>query len=242
MKPLIGIVPSIEEKERQYFTMADNVEAIKQTGGIPVVLPYIEEESAIAQLVAHIDGLYLAGGNDVDPSYFGEEPHPQLREVNPTRDAFEVQLVGQMVSQNKPVLGICKGCQIINIALGGDIYQDIKSQMKQSLVQHQQKSLHLYSTHMIDLVKTSQLHRIIGKDSIRVNSRHHQAIRTLGKDVVVSSHARDGLIESIESTTYDFVLGVQWHPESLLAANDAPSLQLYTTFIKKCQLQKSEKE
>lgn len=242
MKPLIGIVPSIHENERYYFTMEDNVEAIKRTGGIPVILPYIEGTSELTQLITSIDGLYLAGGNDVDPIYFDEEPHPQLGEVNPTRDAFELQILKQMLAQNKPILGICKGCQMINVVLGGTLYQDIHAQMNQSLVQHQQNSPHSYPTHQIVLEKKSQLHQIINESSIKVNSRHHQAIRTLGKSLMVTSRTQDGLIESIESTAHDFVIGVQWHPESLLAANDGPSTQLYTTFIKKCLDTRSKRE
>ena len=243
MKPLIGIVPSINENERYYFTMEDNVEAIKRTGGIPVILPYVEGVTELTQLITSIDGLYLVGGNDVDPTYFGEEPHPQLGEVNPTRDAFELQILSQTLAQNKPILAICKGCQMINVVLGGTLYQDIHAQLNQTLVQHQQNSPHSYPTHKIVLEKKSQLHHIIKESSIKVNSRHHQAIHTLGKGLIVTSRTQDGVIESIESTAHDFVIGVQWHPENLLAANDGPSTELYTTFIKKCmEIRSMEKE
>lgn len=235
MKPIIGIVPSITEDEREIFTNIDNIEAIKVAGGIPLVLPYMMEETAISQYITLIDGLYLGGGNDIDPSYFGEAPHPKLGEVNPIRDAFEWYILKKALAKDKPILGVCKGSQMINIVLGGDLYQDLESQVGHELIQHQQHSPVGHPSHNIDVVEGTKLYKIINKSTIKVNSRHHQAIRNPGKDIIVSSRSNDGVIESIESTTHEFVLGVQWHPENLLAEGDSSSQQILQSFIHTCK-------
>lgn len=235
MKPIIGIVPSVEGEAREYVLNMVDVEAIKAMGGIPILLSYVEKEEEITQLVQIIDGLYLVGGNDIDPSYFNEDPHPELGEVNPTRDAFEMLILRGFLTRNKPVLGVCKGSQMINVVLGGNLYQDIYSQVRNPLIQHHQKSPTTHASHTIDLVEGTKLCNIVGQSRIKVNSRHHQAIRNVGTDIIVSSRSNDGIIESIESTKHDFVIGVQWHPENLLVAKDHSSKRIYQSFIEACK-------
>jgi|SRR5690625_2527416 len=235
MKPIIGIVPSIDEESNQYYSNIENAEAIIRVGGLPYLLPYVTCNRDILRIVNIIDGLYVAGGNDVDPKYFNETPHEEIGEINPTRDIFELHLLKMMFKRNKPVLGVCKGMQMINVALGGDLYQDISSQYKDELIQHKQRAKIVHPTHPIDVKTGTKLYRMIKKKNVYVNSYHHQAVRRLGRNVIVSSYATDGVIEAIESTAHTFVIGVQWHPECLIVSEDPSFLALYEFFIHHCQ-------
>lgn len=235
MKPIVGIVPSINEKTNQYYSNIENAAAIKLAGGLPFLLPYIKDEEDLLQVVDKIDGLYLAGGNDVDPHYFSEDPHEKLKEVNPTRDAFELSLLTHMLTLDKPILGVCKGMQMINVALGGDLYQDIRTQAKKEVMQHIQKASINYPSHTIYIEQDTMLADMTKKTHIKVNSHHHQAVRNLGKNLLISAQTNDGIIEAIESTSHRFVLGVQWHPECMVQVDDGSSKTIYETFINNCK-------
>lgn len=234
MRPVIGIPPSIENGSNTHFINSDNINAIKNAGGMPVILPYVEDKEMMKQAANMIDGLYLTGGNDIDPTLFGEEPHPKLGEINPIRDYYELGLVKQILEMDKPVLAVCKGIQILNIAMGGDMYQDIYSQIDRSLLQHSQKAPIDHGSHFMDIVESSLLYNIIGKDRIKVNSRHHQANREPGENVLNSGFAGDGIIEAMESTVHKFVLGLQWHPENMAVRGNEDAGKIYTSFIDAC--------
>lgn len=235
MNPVIGIVPSIEETKKQYFTNITNVRAIQRVGGLPFILPYTKSKELIKKYATFIDGLYLAGGNDLDPCYYKEDPHPMLGEVNPTRDEFEWEMLKNISKADKPVLGVCKGAQVINVFFGGSLYQDLSSQLTQSSIQHGQKALLKYPVHVVELVNNTKLHDIIRKATIKVNSHHHQAIREVGDGITVSGQTNDGIIESIESTRHSFIIGVQWHPEELFEADEELAVKLYKEFINQCK-------
>src|SRR5690606_9251504 len=158
-----------------YFVNIDNMNAIVQSGGTPIILPLISSKNNINQIADMIDGLYLTGGNDIDPTLFNEEPHPKLGRINPARDEYEIALTKKMIEKNKPILGVCRGSQILNIALGGTMYQDIYSQKEGDLLQHQQNAPTDHPSHYIHVAENSLLSRLVGKDKIKVNSRHHQA-------------------------------------------------------------------
>lgn len=238
MKPIIGIIPSVNEVTNQYYSNIENAEAIKRGGGLPYFLPYTTSKTDIIQLTNVVDGLYLAGGNDVDPKYYAEAPHEKLGEVNPVRDAFEINLLTTMLKKNKPILGVCKGMQMINVALGGDLYQDIAAQFKDEPIQHKQQAKIIHPTHPIHIKAGTKLQRMICGRVLYVNSYHHQAVRKLGENLIVSSNATDGTIEAIESTAHSFVVGVQWHPEFLMRLNDTTSLTIYEYFISQCRMKK----
>jgi len=231
MKPVIGIVPSIDEENNQYFIHEDNIIAIEQAGGIPLLLTY---QTEITKILSFIDGLYLTGGYDIDPTFFGEEPHPELGTINRIRDKFEIELIKMVFKEDKPILAVCRGSQIVNIALDGDMYQDIYSQFDTPLLQHHQHAIHHHASHYVDVLKGSLLHQLVGKEKIKVNSRHHQANRKLGSTLVVSGTSSDGIIEAIESNSASFLLGLQWHPENMAVAEDKIALQIYQGFIRAC--------
>jgi putative glutamine amidotransferase len=234
MKPIIGIITSTELDQRNYYSVKDNADAILLAGGMPVLLPYYQEQEDCYEIAMRIDGLYATGGYDIDPTLFGEEPHPKLGTIIPARDTFEVELIKRMLVMNKPILGVCRGCQTINIAAGGDMYQDIYSQKGMELIQHQQNAPSDHGSHYVDVLEGSRLHRITREVRLKVNSRHHQANRSVVSPFIVSGRASDGVIEAIESTAHRFVLGLQWHPESMIATNDKASKAIFKAFVEAC--------
>lgn len=235
MTPRVGITMSTEQGK--LFVNREYCDAIIQAGGIPFLLPYTEEPAIIGEMAASCDGLLLSGGGDIDPTLFGEEPIPGLGEIVPVRDEMEILLIREFMKQNKPILGICRGCQILNIALGGDMYQDLTSQ-KTPLLQHSQKAPRSHASHTIEIKDGSLLKSIVGKSSTKVNSYHHQAVRVTASSLVASAWTSDGVIEAIEGKNHPFVLGVQWHPESM-ASSQTDAQKLFRAFVDACDKQKS---
>lgn len=191
------------------------IQAVKKAGGVPVLLPCVSEIEQIRAMVDSIDGLLVAGGPDVSPLCFGEEPCPGLGTVTPLMDEFELPLIREAIAARKPVLGICRGMQSLNVALGGTLYQDISSQLK-DVLQHRQNAPRDYTAHTVALTAGSQIARIFGTTELRVNTFHHQAVKQVATDLIATAHAPDGIIEAIEiRDSHQFVIGVQWHPECM---------------------------
>ncbi|MFS0674043.1 gamma-glutamyl-gamma-aminobutyrate hydrolase family protein [Ornithinibacillus sp. 179-J 7C1 HS] len=235
MKPLIGVITSTDLDEDLYYQGKDNIHAIIRAGGIPVLLPYYDKEEDIQEIARKIDGLYATGGYDIDPTLFGEEPHPKLGTIIPERDKFEIELMKNVLEMNKPILGVCRGSQTLNIALGGDMYQDIYSQLSNELLQHRQKAPTYHGTHFVEVKKDSLLNHLTGETRLKVNSRHHQANRKVVTPLQISATASDGIIEAIESTRHRFVLALQWHPENMVTVNDPASVAIFNGFISACK-------
>lgn len=227
---MIGITPSIEQNETTYTLHRAHCQAIVDAGGMPVIVPYVFGV-LMEQFVEMIDGLYLTGGYDIDPHYFNKEPHPELGKVDPLRDQFEIELVHNIVALKKPILGICRGSQIINVALGGTMYQDLQDEKSTELIQHKQYRPLQYSSHVVKVTKPSMLYDIVKKETIHVNSNHHQANDILGEDLIVSAVSEDGVIEAVERQGEPFILGLQWHPERLLERKDVVSQLIYKAFV-----------
>jgi len=234
MKPLIGLTASMEIDQTVYTVNNRNIKAILKAGGMPIILPYFLEEEDVEQIADQIDGLYATGGYDIDPTLFGEEPHPGLGTIIPARDQSEIKLMKKLMELKKPILGVCRGSQTLNIASGGDMYQDIYAQADQTLLQHKQKAPVEHMSHYVYVEKESLLHRITGQEKFKINSYHHQANRDVSSDFRISGKASDGIVEAIESKELPFVLGLQWHPEATTAIDDQPSVKIYEEFIKAC--------
>lgn len=232
MKPVIGVSSNLTDLILSVPT--DNIHAIARFGGVPIVLPNMEID-IIESIANLIDGLLLTGGGDIDPTLFGEEPHRGLGNIVPERDEFEIALIKKMLEQNKPILGICRGAQILSIAVGGDMYQDIYDQVKVDLLQHDQKATRTHASHYVQVNEGTVLQQIIGENRIKVNSFHHQAVREVPKGYKISGLASDGIIEAFESENHPFVLGLQWHPECLVNKEDAPSIAIFKKFIEACK-------
>ena len=232
MKPIIGITTDLEGNDKHVLKNT-YVNAVIRAGGLPIILP-VGIEADVKQFAQMLDGLLLTGGGDIDPTIFGEEPHAYLGGVDPARDTVEINLFKEVLALNKPILGVCRGLQIMNIALGGNMYQDIYTQKVSTLLQHIQKAPTSHASHFVQVEKGSLLESIAKTLEIKVNSYHHQAVKKVPKPLQVSGVASDGIIEAVESTAHDFVLGVQWHPEALVQKEDAVSRRIFGTFIKKC--------
>lgn len=204
------------------------VKTVSRTPGIPIILPVSHRKNA-AQLISNIDGLILSGGNDVSPEIYGEEPLSKLRELNPERDYFEIELLKEAIIQNKPVLGICRGFQLMNTAFGGTLYQDA-SYNEQYNLQHMQQTDPTFPIHSIKIKEGSIIHSILGS-SIKVNSLHHQMLKDVSKDFHPTAWSKDGVIEAIEKNDGSFIIGVQWHPEIL--SEGTPSMQsIFDRFVR----------
>ena len=217
MPPVIGLTSRTlpfpaNKKQRPTETVTRTyVEAVESAGGLCMMIPNLDPARA-GDYLDRIDALPLTGGDDPDPELFGEEPHPDIDLVDGRRDRFEIALVHGAVERGMPVFGICRGAQLMNIALGGDIYQDIAAQTDSSL-QHTQKRLDDGPWHEVDLGEGTRLRELLGEGSVRVNSFHHQACRKPGEGLTVCARSRDGLPEALEKPGHAFFLGVQWHPE-----------------------------
>ena len=231
MRPIIGISASIEGAAIQ--VNRDNSDAVYQAGGLPLIIPYTTEQTVVQQTINIIDGLLLSGGGDINPLFFGEEPHQRLGSINQERDDLEISLTKLMLEKNKPILGICRGCQILNIAAGGNMYQDIYTQIGGEILQHSQQAPREHMSHYVHIKSGTLLHRIFPHPRIRVNSFHHQAVKEMASGFQVSGMASDGIIEAFESNEHHFVLGVQWHPENLYRV-DEPTRQLFHSFVTAC--------
>ncbi|MEJ8544705.1 gamma-glutamyl-gamma-aminobutyrate hydrolase family protein [Brevibacillus borstelensis] len=219
-KPVIGITGAFVKHNASMegvYVHQDYHKSVAAAGGIPIVLPFIDPEMAL-ETVALCDGLILSGGEDVDPLYYGEEPHLQLGPTMPLRDEVEIALVKHALARQIPLLAICRGVQIMNVALGGTLIQDIPSQVSQPL-QHSQRVERSRDTHWVAIEKGSRLAEILKEDKIRVNSLHHQALKDVASELRVVAKASDGVIEAVEHTGSAFAIGVQWHPESMAASN-----------------------
>jgi putative glutamine amidotransferase len=229
--PVIGM--TIDRDEQRCFLNHDYVQAIVQAGGMPLLIPYVTDPLTLQKYVDHCDGLLLTGGGDLDPRYFEQEPHPLLGTICPERDELELKVIALFLQQQKPVLAICRGCQLLNVAFGGDLYQDIASQTT-SDINHDQCAPRGYPIHSITIQPNSLLASIVKVQRIRVNSYHHQVVKTVPEPLQVSAVADDGLIEAIESKEHRYVLGVQWHPEGMAIVQDKYAMQLFASFISAC--------
>jgi putative glutamine amidotransferase len=241
MRPCIGITcgtfrdqdwcPPIHGCRRTY------VDAVAAAGGVPLLLPLLEDLQALRVLYERIDGLLLAGGNDLEPAHYGEEPLPQLGPTDPPRDQIELPLARWAIAEGKPLLGICRGIQVINVALGGTLYQDIAAQHTDGLAHtgssDRQDWAHM--AHELRLAPDSQLAELFGSTTLATNSLHHQALKTLAPGLRPVGWAPDGVVEAIEGGNGQFLIGVQCHPEALQAQADPRWQALFRRFVDRCR-------
>lgn len=226
-QPVIGITGNFGEKGCEltegYF------ESVLKAGATPVIIPPFEDRDALANVLEHVDGLLLSGGGDLNPLFTGEEPIPQLHSVNYKRDLAELLLIRLAYDRQIPMLGICRGIQMLTVALGGSVYQDIYSQQPdRQLLGHDQQLDRRYASHTIQPTADSLvLRRLLGEAPVAVNSFHHQAVKETGPLLRVCATSPDGLIEAVESAEYKSVLGVQWHPECFILRQDESMMPLF---------------
>jgi putative glutamine amidotransferase len=211
-------------------------EVLEAAGALPIILPTAEDPGRAAEYVELCDGLLFSGGDDPKAQLFGEEPHPSVDLVDERRDLFEIELARAARECDLPMLGVCRGIQILNVAFGGDIYQDLVSQTD-STVAHVQKTLGDRTWHTVDVAPGTRLADIVGAGPLEVNSFHHQACRSVGERLIVSSQTvSDGLIESIEDPDASFCIAVQWHPEISAQVGDPASQAVFEAFVRAAEL------
>ena len=233
-KPVIGLTPAHAIENDSVSLMPTYIRAVENAGGVPVIFPLELSVENLTVLVNLCQGFIFTGGPDPHPFLWGEDIHKGCGPISVKRDQMELSLLSIAMEQKKPILGICRGAQLINIGLGGDIYQDIDSQYHAVFpIAHHQPLPPTSTSHHIDVREGSLLEEISGTNGrIQVNSNHHQAIRKLAPNMVVGGIAPDGLIEEIERKDYPFLIGVQWHPEYL--REDPANFCIFKHFVAAC--------
>jgi putative glutamine amidotransferase len=213
-RPLIGITVDTADDWDLYESPFRYAQSVEAAGGLPILLPYKTDLSLIPQYVDLIDGFLFTGGNDLDPVTYGQSWHPKAEHVDPARQNFEMALLAAVERRRTPALGICMGCQLMNVHRGGSLHQFLPDLERDAALEHRKVGTEL-KRHPITLDPTSQLGRAIGKPMISVNTYHKQSTDKLGRGLRVIATAPDGVIEAFEDPTFPLFAAVQWHPERL---------------------------
>lgn len=225
-RPIIGIasrrIPFINDNKPypRYGVAISYCDAVERSGGIPVIFPLSDDKAVLDRFYGTMDGLLLPGGQDIHPMHYGEEPHQKIEQVDPKRDVTEIYLTKRALADDMPILAICRGEQILNVAAGGTLIQDIHSQVGDHCHRHFQDFTEEWPSHSIKVEAGTKLHAIVGGGEVMVNSYHHQAVKDVAPGFVISAAASDGIVEGIESTAHTFAIGVQWHAELLFDGHD----------------------
>ena len=238
-KPLIGI--SLGYSPTKNSVNNTYVNSILMNGGVPYLIPVTDDVEVLRQVVAQLDGIVFTGGEDFAPAYFGEEEHEHLGEVNVNRDTYDLTLFKLASDRNIPTLGICRGLQLINVGMGGTLYQDLPSQ-KPSDINHRQEEAGTVATHSVSVVEGSLMHQILGEKEIQVNTFHHQAIKKLAPGLKIVGWANDSVPEMIEAYPNRQILGTQFHPEIFTANGDKLLGKLFQFLIGKAETFQKAKE
>jgi putative glutamine amidotransferase len=217
-KPVIGVIPYEHTDGTGIHVPEGYLNGIIEAGGEPRVVNYVDFPfETLDALADELDGIVFTGGRDVAPARYGEEPWPELGEVRPARDALEIPLTLAMYARKKPILGICRGCQVVNVALGGSLIQHVPKVY--GTVHDQDRNGPAFS-HDVDIAPGSRVAAIFGATEIRTNSYHHQSADRVAPALVISARARDGVIEALECPGDQFVVCLQWHPEKTLGLDE----------------------
>ena len=240
--PLIGITADVADAASRYAHGKDTTlflpqryfAAIEGAGAIPIILSAVRSKFAVRRLLGMLDGLVLSGGDfDIHPSFYGEHPIAALGKIKSERTEFELEITDQALKRDLPILGICGGAQVINVVSGGSLYQDIPTQLSDpGACEHSSKNSQ--GAHPIRVEPGTCLFKIVKRSRLKVNTSHHQAMKRIGRGLIVNAIADDGVIEGIESTSHEFVLGVQWHPE-VLATRQSHQRSIFTSFVDRCK-------
>ena len=227
MLPVVGVIPLWDAEKQSLWMLPGYLDGLRQAGCLPMILPLTKEQEEMDQIMTRVDGLLLTGGQDVSPALYGEEP-TLTGEICELRDAMEGHLLKKAMLLDKPVLGICRGIQFINAALGGTLYQDIPSQYPSS-VEHHQSPPYDKPSHAVTLVQGSPLQDLLGQEKLLVNSYHHQGVKQLADGLEVMARSEDGLVEAIRKPDQKFLWAVQWHPEFSFRTEEA-SRRIFAAF------------
>lgn len=234
-KPLIALTPYFNMDQDEPYMRPAYLKAIRAAGGIPVILPLDLAGEDLEQLTETFDGFLFTGGPDIHPFHFGEETQAHCGNVCLRRDEMELELLKLVMAAGKPILGICRGVQLLNIGLGGDIYQDIPSQFHEEFpIAHSQPFYYDIPAHTVSVTPGTLLADIARSGTLKVNSMHHQAVRKVAPGLIASGYAPGELVECVEKPDYPYLIGVQWHPEYLWEKDEAAA-RLFSTFVAACR-------
>ncbi len=226
-KPLIGITSVYSEDRKTTEVNVAYVDAVLNSGGIPVILPAVDSEEAIGRYIDELDGLVLVGGRDIPPSMYGQKPHETVRLIPERRLRFDAELIARWMASGKPILGVCLGMQFTNVVMGGTLIQDIPSQVGTDVTHHK-------AYHQVTIDPTSKLAEILGDESALVYSYHHQAVDRIATGLKPVAHAHDGVVEALERTDAGQGLFIQWHPEAMADKYPEHTKAIYGYLVSLC--------
>ena len=229
MKPLIGITPLVDTGRESLWMLPGYMDGIAEAGGMPVMLPLTHDSADLAHLTTMCDGLLFTGGHDVSPYLYSATPSAECGECSDERDRMELLLLREAIRQDKAVMGICRGIQFINAALGGTLYQDLPTEHP-SDVEHHMTAPYDRHVHNVSILPSTPLHSLLGITTLGVNSYHHQAIRTLATDLTAMATSTDGLVEAVYHNTMRYLRAYQWHPEFSYKTDEA-SRKIFADFV-----------
>jgi putative glutamine amidotransferase len=232
MQPIIGITTSqnINSYHQSTVTLSQAyISAIIQAGGIPVLIPSMLAGDSWISLYSRLDGILFSGGGDISVNHFKGDPHPRIDDIEPDRDQIELNLLHAAVNDGKPILGICRGCQLINVGLGGTLYTHIQDQLPGALDHAYPGNMRTVLVHDVKIEEGTKIADILAEPIVKVNSHHHQGLKDIASSLRVSGYAPDGLVEAIELQDHPFGVAVQWHPEWL--TDQRPTRNLFKEFV-----------
>ena len=235
-KPLIGLTTTLipnSFKNPAFSVNEPYQRSISTAGGLPVLIPHALVEDDLDALLIRLDGILFTGGDDIDPHRYGSSAHRKVKGISTQRDSSEIHLLQVMLDTPKPFLGICRGLQVINVAMGGSLYEDLNEQFAGALQHDNHRQPRDYLAHPVELEVGSYLEQILGTSQVQVNSLHHQGIHRLASNLRATGSAPDGLIEAIELPRHPFGVAVQWHPEEL--QEHETMRRLFRRFVQACQ-------
>jgi putative glutamine amidotransferase len=238
-RPAIGVTTQTleeipDELPRCWIMSQRYVKTLTASGAIPWIIPLLDDEATLRAIYDRLDGIFLPGGVDIDPDSYNEARTDACGRVDPDRDRTEIMISKWAMAEGKPILAVCRGAQLLSVAAGGSLYQDVTAEypgaIKHDYWPKAGSSTRQDLVHEVNVVPNTRLDRVLGTTGFRVNSMHHQGIKQLASDLVANAYAPDGLIEGVEAKNDDFVLGVQWHPEDL-ADKDPQMRKLFDAFV-----------
>jgi Predicted glutamine amidotransferases len=232
MKPLIGITTNQSTNvygQPTIMLMQSYVNAVVQAGGVPVLIPSLIAEDGWNAVYSRLDGILFSGGGDISLDFFTGDPHSRIDDVDRERDSIELSFVRTAASDGKPFLGICRGCQVVNVALGGTLYTHIPDQLPGALDHDYPGNKRTILVHKVKIEEGTRAAEIYGEPIIKVNSLHHQGLKDIAASLRIAGHSPDGLVEAIELPDHPFGLAVQWHPEWL--TDQEPTRNLFRKFV-----------
>lgn len=243
MRPLIGIPCHADyadgSKRPIYCNNRAYVQAIEHAGGVPILIPILHDFRMFDTLLPRLDGLMLSGGVDIDPIVYGEAPHPLSDQPDKELDEIELKLASWAIQEDIPTLGVCRGMQVLNVALGGTLYQDIHDLCPDSLHHSHRHMSRDYLAHRVNVLPGSRVEQLLGPGPFMVNSLHHQSVHRPGRGVIISGKADDGIAEMLEVPGHRFVVAAQFHPEEIYT-QESTSARLFAGFVQACSIDAEE--